>query len=129
MTMSPDVLGLINTPSVSVSQSGGHAVPFLLTVLNPAEAADYLGVPESVVAAEAEAGRLPGRKLGGEWRFLALALMEWLRSGQRPQPEPRPLSSKERMLALAGMWKDDPTVDAMLEAIYRQRKANPVGGK
>ncbi|MCI0703199.1 MAG: helix-turn-helix domain-containing protein [Planctomycetia bacterium] len=98
-------------------------------VLTVPDAAQFLRVSESVVIAEAEAGRLPGRKLGNEWRFLEFALAEWLRTGQQSLPEAKPKSSKERMLAIAGLWKDDPTVDAMVEEIYRQRKANPVGGK
>jgi len=98
-------------------------------VLTPADAAQFLRVPEAVVVAEAEAGRIPGRKVGTEWRFLEFALAEWLRSGQSPMTGEKPKSSKERMLALAGAWRHDPTVDAMVEEIYRQRRANLVSGK
>jgi excisionase family DNA binding protein len=93
-------------------------------VLTPAEAAAYLQVGEGIVIEEANAGRLPGQKLGGQWRFLRLAIAEWLRSGQLA----RPLSWKDRIREVIGAWKDDPTVDEMVENIYRERKRHPVGG-
>jgi excisionase family DNA binding protein len=103
----------------------GKATPSPLDVLTLEQTAAYLQVTAEVVLQEAEGGRLPGRKLGAEWRFSRLAITEWLGA----PAEPKPKSSKERILALAGVWKDDPTVDAMIEEIYRQRKANPVGGR
>ncbi len=107
------------------SQSGGSELPaFLFAVLDPKAAADYLHVSEPTVIEEAEKGRLPGRKIGSDWRFLTLALADWLRAEPQPKPEAKPASSKERMLAVAGAWKDDPTVDAMMEEIHRNRKAN-----
>ncbi|MDB5309516.1 MAG: hypothetical protein JWO38_3718 [Gemmataceae bacterium] len=123
--MNPALIG--NDPLVSTSGSGSGAseLPFVLSVLDPKAAAEYLRVSESTVIAEAENGRLPGRKIGPDWRFLEVALADWLRTGQLPMPEAKPVSSKERMLALAGMWKDDPTVDPMIEEIYRKRKAGP----
>jgi hypothetical protein len=57
---------------------------------------------------------LPGRLIGPEWRFARAAVQEWLRTP--PQP-----SSRESLLALAGVWKDDPDVDDILEEIYRRR--------
>jgi hypothetical protein len=41
-------------------------------VLTPAQAAQLLQL------ALAEEGRLPGRRIGGEWRFARAALVEWL---------------------------------------------------
>ena len=71
-----------------------------------------------------EAGRLPGQRVGGQWRFLRLAIAEWLRS---TTPDDRPKSSRDRLLALAGIWEDDPTVDAMIREIYQKRMSNRVG--
>ena len=99
--------------------------PPLPDVLTPAQAAAFLQVAVEVVVQEADGGRLPGRKLGADWRFSRSAITAWLAT----PAEPKSKSSKERILALAGVWKDDPTVDAMIEEIYRQRKANPVGGR
>jgi excisionase family DNA binding protein len=47
-------------------------------VLSPAEVADLLQVEESLVQELAEAGELPGRRIGGEWRFSRTAVLEWL---------------------------------------------------
>jgi excisionase family DNA binding protein len=47
-------------------------------VLNAGQAAQFLQVEEAVVIELAEAGRLPGRKLGKAWRFSRAALVEWL---------------------------------------------------
>jgi excisionase family DNA binding protein len=47
-------------------------------VLTLAEAADLLQVEPDVVASMADAGELPGRKLGDDWRFSRTALLRWL---------------------------------------------------
>jgi excisionase family DNA binding protein len=80
-------------------------------VLTLAEAAAYLRVGEKEVAELAARGDVPGRKIGSEWRFHQEALADWLRS----------LSPRERLMRHAGAAKDDPHLDEMLEAIYRER--------
>ena len=47
-------------------------------VLTPAQAAALLQVDEDDVLALAEQGRLPGRRIGEQWRFARAALVEWL---------------------------------------------------
>jgi excisionase family DNA binding protein len=47
-------------------------------VLTAGEAASLLRIGEADVLAAAEAGELPGRRIGGEWRFAREALMAWL---------------------------------------------------
>ncbi len=47
-------------------------------VLTLAEAADMLQVDPDVVESMAEAGELPGRKLGDDWRFARVGLLRWL---------------------------------------------------
>jgi excisionase family DNA binding protein len=47
-------------------------------VLTLPQAAELLQVAEDVVAGLAEAGELPGRRVGGEWRFSREALLAWL---------------------------------------------------
>jgi excisionase family DNA binding protein len=49
-----------------------------MEVLTLPLAADLLHVEEDVVVEMAEAGDLPGRKLGDEWRFSRVALIDWL---------------------------------------------------
>src|SRR3954454_3507867 len=47
-------------------------------VLTLPEAADLLQAEEDVVEAMASGGELPGRKLGDQWRFSRIALIDWL---------------------------------------------------
>ena len=51
-------------------------------VLNAKQAGDLLQVDHKVVLELAEAGKLPGRKLGPEWRFSRAALIAWLSTGE-----------------------------------------------
>jgi excisionase family DNA binding protein len=93
-------------------------------VLTPSQVASYLQVGEDVVIREAEAGRLPGQKLGDQWRFLRLAITEWLRTGEQPEPEAKPKSSKERMLTAFGAWKDfGEDSEQVIAELSRVRKA------
>jgi excisionase family DNA binding protein len=85
-------------------------------VLTLAEAAAYLRLPEREVVAAATAQGLPGRLVGGEWRFLKTALQEWL-SVSQPTDEMR----KAALLAAAGSLRDDPELEDMVEEIYRRR--------
>jgi len=47
-------------------------------VLTLEQAAALLQVDPAEVTALAEAGELPGRRIGGDWRFPRAALLEWL---------------------------------------------------
>ena len=47
-------------------------------VLTLAQLAELLQVPEADAADLAEAGELPGRRVGGEWRFARAAVLRWL---------------------------------------------------
>jgi excisionase family DNA binding protein len=85
-------------------------------VLTLAEAAAYLRLPEREVVAAATAQGLPGRLVGGEWRFLKTALQQWL-SVSQPTDEMR----KAALLAAAGSLRDDPELEDMVEEIYRRR--------
>ena len=53
-------------------------------VMNAAQAGQFLQLSEAAVTELAEAGELPGRKLGKAWRFSRVALVAWLST-----PEPR----------------------------------------
>src|SRR3954471_20143162 len=53
-------------------------------VLTPAQAAALLQVDEDAVFALAEDGRLPGRRIGDEWRFARAALVAWLSDAPEP---------------------------------------------
>ncbi|HUJ61244.1 MAG TPA: helix-turn-helix domain-containing protein [Kofleriaceae bacterium] len=47
-------------------------------VMNAEQAAEFLQIEHAVVLELAEAGQLPGRKLGTQWRFSRAALVAWL---------------------------------------------------
>ena len=81
-------------------------------VMTLAEAAKFLRVPVDQVRTLADDGKLPGRKIGDEWRFLKSMLVVWLRG--KP-------SSKELFLRQAGIFKDDDTLPQLLEDIYKAR--------
>lgn len=55
-------------------------------VLNADEAAELLGVSPWTVREQAKAGKIPGRKIGKEWRFSRTALLEFLRSTHQQRP-------------------------------------------
>jgi hypothetical protein len=100
-----------------------------LEVMTLAEAAAFLRLAEPVVQRLALSGRLPGRVAEGEWRFLRSALREWLAGTDFAKPtEPvSPLSSKERLLAIAGCLSDDHSLPGLVEEIYRERKRHRAG--
>ncbi len=85
-------------------------------VLTLREAAAYLRVTEDEVLRVVHEQGLHGRQVGSEWRFLRSAIDDWLLTG------PQPLSNKDAWLALAGAWKDDPTVDDLREEIEKWRR-------
>ena len=87
------------------------AASVLPEVLTLAEAAAYLRVSESDVVDLATKHKLPGRKIGDQWRFLKAALQDWLCG-----PDQRTVLQRH-----AGAMKDDPYLDEMLEQIYRDR--------
>jgi hypothetical protein len=47
-------------------------------IMNAAQAGQFLQIDEKMVIELAEAGKLPGRKLGPAWRFSREALVAWL---------------------------------------------------
>ena len=53
-------------------------------VMNTAQAADFLQIAEAVIIEMAEAGKVPGRKLGDAWRFSRVALVAWLSAPETP---------------------------------------------
>jgi excisionase family DNA binding protein len=102
--------------------ASANGVPASPDVLTLAEAAAFLRVPNEVLVREAESGRVPGRKLGSEWRFGRAKLLDWL-----AQPEPGGAGGRKSMSSVIGAFKDDETLEPMVEEIYRQRKQHRVG--
>jgi excisionase family DNA binding protein len=50
----------------------------VVTVMTVAEVAAFLRLAESTVYKLAQDGELPGRKIGGTWRFSRKGLEDWL---------------------------------------------------
>jgi hypothetical protein len=103
--------------SQPVPEANGAAAPEVMT---PAEAAAWLRVSEEGLRADVIAGRIPARLVAGEWRLYKAALLDWF-----GHPEPTAdKSSKDRMLAAFGAWKDfgeDP--ERVIAELSRARKA------
>jgi excisionase family DNA binding protein len=56
-------------------------------ILKPREAAEYLSVHVRTIYRLVKNGEIPGRKIGGSWRFKKNALDEWLSWKENPSPE------------------------------------------
>jgi excisionase family DNA binding protein len=53
-------------------------------ILTPREAAEYLSIHVRTIYRLAKKMEIPGRKVGGSWRFKKEALDEWLSGRQIP---------------------------------------------
>ncbi len=85
-------------------------------VLTLAEAAAYPRLPEQEVVSAVHTLSLPGRLVGGDWRFLKAAIQQWLST-----PAPTAETRKAAQLALAGKYKDDPQLEEILEEAMQRR--------
>jgi len=63
------------TPTIGAYSFQAYDPP---EVMNAGQAAEFLQIEEEVVVEMAEAGKLPGRRLGAVWRFSRAALVTWL---------------------------------------------------
>jgi excisionase family DNA binding protein len=68
---------------IELHESPGEPTGEILTL---EEVAELLRLPEEAVATSATEGELPGRQLGGEWRFARSAVLRWL-SGSTVGPQ------------------------------------------
>jgi excisionase family DNA binding protein len=53
-------------------------------IMTPREAAEYLSVHVRTIYRLAKNGNIPGRKIGGSWRFKKEALDDWLSWRENP---------------------------------------------
>ena len=51
-------------------------------ILTLSQAAAFQQVEESALRAEAEAGRVPARRIAGDYRFSRRAILRWIRTGR-----------------------------------------------
>src|SRR6266516_2141781 len=99
------------TKKPSPRRAKANGQPETLDVMTLDEAAAYLRVSADAVVHMIEAGGLPGRQFGTEWRFFKGALQEWLSC-----------PPKRGILWHVGKIKDDPYADEMLRDIYARRR-------
>jgi hypothetical protein len=70
---------------------------------------------------------VPGQLVAGQWRFNKPALVQWLSAFPQETDRITAKSSKQRILALAGLWADEPSADAIVAEAIRKRKADTAG--
>ncbi len=80
-------------------------------VLTLEETSAYLRLSVETVTDQALKGNIPGRKIASDWRFLKIAIDEWLRSK----------SSSSILLSQAGIFGDDDSLTQLRESIYTAR--------
>jgi excisionase family DNA binding protein len=85
-------------------------------VLTLEEASAYLRLPSETVVSQASEGNIPGRKINNDWRFLKLAIDDWLRLK----------NSSSVLLAQAGALADDESLDRLRESIYQARERSEI---
>jgi excisionase family DNA binding protein len=69
-----------SSPTMGTYSFQAHEPP---EVLNLAQAADLLQLETKALLELAEAGKVPGRKLGKDWRFSRSAIIAWLGQTER----------------------------------------------
>ena len=85
-------------------------------VLTLEEVSEYLRLSVEVLQRQALQGKLPGRKIENEWRFLKVAIDDWLRSQ----------SSRSTLLQQAGAFADDTSLAELRTTIYQARGRSEV---
>jgi excisionase family DNA binding protein len=85
-------------------------------VLTLEEVSEYLRLSVETLQRQALQGKLPGRKIENEWRFLKVAIDDWLRSQ----------SSRSTLLQQAGAFADDASLAELRTTIYEARGRSEV---
>ena len=81
-------------------------------VLTLEETSIYLRLSIEAVTNQAVSGNLPGRKVENDWRFLKIAVDDWLRAK----------SSRAVLLSQAGAFADDDSLTQLRDTIYEARE-------
>jgi excisionase family DNA binding protein len=81
-------------------------------VLDVREAATLLGLDEDVVVREAANGNLPGRRVGGQWRFGRAHLLAWLRGDPGQGATRRAAGGQQELDRLLAAQPDEPPTPA-----------------
>jgi hypothetical protein len=87
-------------------------------ILTLEEASIYLRLPIEIVVSQAAKGNIPGRKIEDDWRFLKVAVDDWLRAK----------NSRLILISQAGAFADDDSLSQMREDIYKARERPEIDG-
>jgi excisionase family DNA binding protein len=85
-------------------------------VLTLEETSAYLRLPVETVLRQALEGNIPCRRIGEDWRFLKIAVDNWLSSR----------SNRSILLQQAGALADDETLPELRTMIYEARERSEV---
>ncbi|AFY44313.1 helix-turn-helix domain-containing protein [Nostoc sp. PCC 7107] len=85
-------------------------------ILTLEETSAYLRLPIETVVHQATLGNIPGRKIEDDWRFLKVAIDDWLRYQ----------SSRAILLQQAGSLADDDSIAELRNTIYQARGRSEV---
>jgi hypothetical protein len=85
-------------------------------VLTLEEASAYLQLPVEAVLSQASKGNIPGRKIENDWRFLKVAIDDWLRFQ----------TGRSILLTQAGILTDDNSLAELRATIYQERGRSEV---
>jgi hypothetical protein len=88
-------------------------IPDILTL---EETSSYLRLPVETVINQASQGNIPGQKIENDWRFLKVAIDDWLRSK----------NSKHILLSQAGALADDVSIVQLREMVYQARERSEI---
>ncbi|WGV24029.1 helix-turn-helix domain-containing protein [Halotia branconii] len=88
-------------------------------ILTLEEASEYLRLPTQTVVHQTILGNIPGRKIENDWRFLKVAIDDWLRSK----------NGRAVLLQQAGALIDDDTLSDLRAKIYQDRERSEVDGE
>ncbi|MDJ0567866.1 MAG: helix-turn-helix domain-containing protein [Pleurocapsa sp. MO_192.B19] len=84
------------------------SIPDILTL---EETSEYLRLPVETVLNQAVKGNIPGRRIEDNWRFLKVAIDDWLSSK----------NSRSVLLSQAGAFADDDALLQLRDDIYQAR--------
>jgi excisionase family DNA binding protein len=111
---------------MSATESSSISIPGFTDVMSLEECATFLRVPPETILQEAQAGHLPGRKLGELWRFSRSQIHAWLGSPEslgQPgiQRAPKP-GSVEAILQFVDFLPKEELEDSLKElSEFRKR--------
>jgi excisionase family DNA binding protein len=75
---------LLIITSMSSNANQKFGVNPMKEIMTPKEAAEYLSIHVRTIYRLVKKGEIPGRKVGGSWRFKKDALDEWLSWNENP---------------------------------------------